>query len=108
MLDELAHGETDLVPCRIDATKDRQHHHILQLLVAQSVLVSVGLEEKTEEIISRRAPALLDQSPRVLEQSVRRSIHRFLLGAIGDTECKTHSAYGGSTVSPIRIRQSKK
>jgi len=89
----------------VDAAKDCEHHHILQLLVAKRALVPVGFDEVADEIASRRLLALPDEASGVVEHLIRRTVYRLLVGMIGDTECKTHSACNRCKVPPIVVRK---
>ena len=60
ILDEHAHRQTKLVARGVDAAEHRENDHVVEFLIAEPILVFVGLQQQGDEVIARRpCPALL-------------------------------------------------
>ena len=71
-LHEHAHRQAKLVARRVDAAEHGQDDHVVELLIAERVLVLVGLQRLGNEIVAGRpCAALLDHPVSVFEQGFR-------------------------------------
>ena len=108
MLHEHAHRQPELVARRVDAAEHGEHHHVIQLLIAERVLVLVGLQQLGDEVLARwPRSALLDHAVGIVEQGGGRVVDFRHVLLEGDAKREPHVGGNVGQPPPLALIEAK-